>query len=422
MQCNDECIVEGIMMKMRSPKLYEHLRKEDIMVLPGRTCLQRYVQRFEGGFGLSANIFNALTEKTMDVYSRHGHIEGFVDLGDHTPADQKNVVADHGMVVLFQPLTGNWTQILGVFASKSNVKSATLAKIIVETTMLAEKAGLFVDCITCDGASWNRSMWRLFGIQGSSSHVRSSTKHPVVPKRQLFFVSDFPHLLKNDKLENLFAIIRQSSGCNDHPTVSQFLVTVNLLAFYNLAKPPRGGNCPRDVIKALLSPNELSTTKNLVDRIDGLLDRGSINDAEDVIQSLLSSDHQSYTEKKSNSALIYYVAGYVARNIISKNSCPQCAGCLCVSKAENECRFRPEFFQRVAASGRTTVSVRGCVTRVGLGPLVRIEGALTADKYSDILYTVGLPPITSHITPQHDWIFQHDRSPVHTARKVDRLL
>ncbi|KAH7940736.1 hypothetical protein HPB49_005056 [Dermacentor silvarum] len=151
----------------------------------------------------------------MDVYSRHGglvideiklsehlnvksagHIEGFVDLGNHTPADQKNVLADHGMVVLFQPFTdkliylsflllnhiarkacalrkylylyaGNWTQILGVFASKGNVKSATLAKIVVETTVLAEKAGLFVDCITCDGASWNRSMWRLFGIQGT---------------------------------------------------------------------------------------------------------------------------------------------------------------------------------------------------------------------------------------------------------------
>ncbi|KAH7985319.1 hypothetical protein HPB49_026495 [Dermacentor silvarum] len=95
------------------------------------------------------------------------HIEGFVDLEDHTPADQKNVLADHGMVVLFQPFTGNWTRILGVFASKGNVKSVTLAKTIVETAVLAEKAGLFVDCITCDGASWNRSMWRLLGIQES---------------------------------------------------------------------------------------------------------------------------------------------------------------------------------------------------------------------------------------------------------------
>ncbi|KAK8776915.1 hypothetical protein V5799_029740 [Amblyomma americanum] len=49
------------------------------------------------------------------------------------------------MVVLFQPFTGNWTQILGVFASRGNVKEATLSKIIVETTILAEQAGLFVD-------------------------------------------------------------------------------------------------------------------------------------------------------------------------------------------------------------------------------------------------------------------------------------
>lgn len=35
-----------------------------------------------------------------------GDIEGFVDLGGHTPADQKNVLADHGMIVLFQPFTG----------------------------------------------------------------------------------------------------------------------------------------------------------------------------------------------------------------------------------------------------------------------------------------------------------------------------
>ncbi|KAH6920885.1 hypothetical protein HPB50_028127 [Hyalomma asiaticum] len=61
--------------------------------------------------------------KDLELTKLASHIEGFVDLGGHTPADQKNVVADHGMVVLFQPFTGNWTQILGVFASKSNVMS-----------------------------------------------------------------------------------------------------------------------------------------------------------------------------------------------------------------------------------------------------------------------------------------------------------
>ncbi|KAH7943020.1 hypothetical protein HPB52_004003 [Rhipicephalus sanguineus] len=86
----------------------------------------------------------------------------------------------------------------------------------------------------------------------------------------------------------------------------------------------------------------------------------------------------------------------------------------------DECTFTTKWDQRarrVAASGRTVVSVWGCITRDGLGPLVRIQGAFTADKYRNILDTVGLPHITSHITPQHDCIFQHDRSPVHTAKK-----
>ncbi|XP_077519810.1 uncharacterized protein LOC144129529 [Amblyomma americanum] len=233
MRYDDEWILECMLMRMRNPKLYEHLRRQSIMVLPGRTCLKKYLQRFKGGFGLSTKVFDALNEKTktMDAYSRHGglvideiklsehlnvksagDIEGFVDLGGHTPADQKNVLADHGMIVLFQPFTGKWTQILGVFASKGNVKAPTLAKIILETTVLAEKAGLFVDCITCDGASWNRSMWRLFGIQGSPSHVRSSTKHPVDPKRQLYFLSDFPLLLKRTAAVAEWLSIRLACG------------------------------------------------------------------------------------------------------------------------------------------------------------------------------------------------------------------
>lgn len=97
---------------------------------------------------------------------------------------------------MFQPLTGSWHQILGVFASKGNVKAMLLSKIIMEAVLLAEKAGLKVDFITSDGASWNRSMWRLFGISGSSTSITPSVSHPVVKGRRLFFISDFPHLVK----------------------------------------------------------------------------------------------------------------------------------------------------------------------------------------------------------------------------------
>ncbi|KAH7965238.1 hypothetical protein HPB49_004998 [Dermacentor silvarum] len=126
MTYDNEWIVEWLLMRIRSPKLYEHLRKQSIMILPGRSCLQKFPQRFKGGFGLNTNDFAALSEKTksMHTFSRHegllvdeiklsehlnvkaaGNIEGFVDLGDHTASDHKGVLADHGMVVLFQPYT-----------------------------------------------------------------------------------------------------------------------------------------------------------------------------------------------------------------------------------------------------------------------------------------------------------------------------
>lgn len=146
----------------------------------------------------------------------------------------------------------------------------------------------------------------------------------------------FTSRLSQDKLENVFGIVRQSSGCNDHPTVSQFLVTVNLLSFYNLAKPPRGTNCSPDVVKALLSkaPTSQSSTKAapLLNIIDDLFDHGKVDEVEEAIDTVLfKNDHAGYIERKSNAALIYYAAGYVARKTIAKNACPLCASCLCVT-------------------------------------------------------------------------------------------
>lgn len=125
-----------------------------------------------------------------------GKIDGFVDLGAFTSELDKSVPCDHGMIVMFQPLSGSWHQILGVFASRGNVKAHLLSKIILEAVVLAEKAGLRVDYVTCDGASWNRAMWHQFGISGTAAAVTPSVQHPADDSRRLFFLSDFPHLVK----------------------------------------------------------------------------------------------------------------------------------------------------------------------------------------------------------------------------------
>ncbi|KAG0423916.1 hypothetical protein HPB47_000328 [Ixodes persulcatus] len=178
----DELALECIIMRMKSPRLYEHLRKKKTLVLPGCTCLRTYTRAYRGGFGLNINMFRCLDQKTKTIdnsmchgellideikLSEHlsvgqgGKLEGFVDLADYTTEKEKHLMCDHGLVLLFQPFGGKWHQILGVFGSRSNVKAEMLARIIVDAILMTEKAGLFIDFVTCDAAVWNRRMWKI---------------------------------------------------------------------------------------------------------------------------------------------------------------------------------------------------------------------------------------------------------------------
>lgn len=73
MKYGEEWLLECILMRMRSPKLYEHLRRQDILTLPGRTCLNKAAQHFKSGFGFNPTVFTALKEKVkeLDGFNRH---------------------------------------------------------------------------------------------------------------------------------------------------------------------------------------------------------------------------------------------------------------------------------------------------------------------------------------------------------------
>ncbi|KAH7941087.1 hypothetical protein HPB49_009959 [Dermacentor silvarum] len=213
-----EWTLECILLRIRSPKLYRYMRKQGILAVPSETTIRKYTAQYRSGFGFNEKMLSALKGKTaqLDELHRHGgiiidemklaehlsvtsgaKIEGFVDLGAYTPKGQESLPCNHGLVVMFVPLVGSWTQVLGSFASHENVKGELLAKIVVEATILAEKAGLLVDFVTCDAASWNRKMWRVLNIRASVKEVVCKRQHPVDSSRSLYFFSDFPHLVKN---------------------------------------------------------------------------------------------------------------------------------------------------------------------------------------------------------------------------------
>lgn len=133
-----EWILECIVMHMKTPRLYEHNRKLKIMVVPSSSCLRTYVRKYKSGFGFNEEVLMAIAEKarTIDPYHRHddilidemklsenltvnsqGKVDGFVDLGKYSSPGQEGAQCDHGLVILFQPFTGKWKQILGAFGA-----------------------------------------------------------------------------------------------------------------------------------------------------------------------------------------------------------------------------------------------------------------------------------------------------------------
>lgn len=117
---------------------------------------------------------------------------GLVDIGKHTPKEQRNTMGDHVAVVIFRPFSGTWYQSLGLFLSKSNIKGPILHKLILEGTSLLERRNIYVDGIVSDAAGWNRNMWTHFGIGDKNN----SCTHPIDKERKLYFFSDWCHLLK----------------------------------------------------------------------------------------------------------------------------------------------------------------------------------------------------------------------------------
>lgn len=63
------------------------------------------------------------------------------------------------------------------------------------------------------------------------------------------------------------------------------------------------------------------------------------------------------------------------------------------------------------------VMVWGCFTRNSLGPLVKLEGRITANIYVGVLQNYLLPYIDG-LEGQENYIFQEDNAPIHTARVV----
>lgn len=69
-------VYECILMRIKSPALYEHLRRKDILPLPTQPTLLKYITCFSLGFGFQKALFKILKNKaaSMSMQQKRGNI------------------------------------------------------------------------------------------------------------------------------------------------------------------------------------------------------------------------------------------------------------------------------------------------------------------------------------------------------------
>ncbi|KAH6935837.1 hypothetical protein HPB50_010717 [Hyalomma asiaticum] len=107
--------------------------------------------------------------------------------------------------------------------------------------------------------------------------------------------------LSQDPLENVFGILRQMSGSNDHPTPTQFLLSANCLSFCSLAKAPANGNVSPAMLQSLIRGCN-KDRREVEKKLDELMDVGCLSEVHEILTSSgIQMDHGAMVSAKSDS-------------------------------------------------------------------------------------------------------------------------
>ena len=177
--------------------------------LPAIRTLQRRLQRVKFEPGILEEVFAFLKLKaagmselerecvltldemaitpSVELHMGSGQLYGDVTLPLHTGP------ATHALVFMLAGTTTRWKQVVAFHYSGNSTQGTVYKPITLDIIRRAAAIGLHVISVTTDMGSPKRAMWKAFGVD----HNTTCVPHPLTPDRQLFFMPDVPHLVKN---------------------------------------------------------------------------------------------------------------------------------------------------------------------------------------------------------------------------------
>ncbi|XP_075724946.1 uncharacterized protein LOC142767345 [Rhipicephalus microplus] len=193
---------------------YETLRKMGYP-LPSKRTLARRIQNLKFLPGVLHEVIDVMKCKAETMEDVEKDCVLFLDemeivpgfeldraedalLGGITLPPKPEEPAVHALVFMLGGLNQRWKQVIAYEFTGRNIDGGLLKNYVLELVQLCSQIYLRVHAITCDMGSANRAMWREFAF---SSHRDSSTvcsiPHPCMDGKELFFIADPAHVLKN---------------------------------------------------------------------------------------------------------------------------------------------------------------------------------------------------------------------------------
>ena len=215
-------------LQSKSPQAYEDIWYDEktgsgFLILPSQRRLRDYKNYIKPERGFNPAIIEELKHKIKDfsdiekyvvllfdevkiqqnlVWDKHtGDLIGYVDLGDvdvnYATLTKVDEIATHMLVFMIRSIVNPFKFTLANFATTS-VTASQLFPIFWKAIGICELLKLKVLAATCDGASSNRKFFKMhlnFTSKDASDVVYKS-KNLFSPDRNIYFLSDAPHLIK----------------------------------------------------------------------------------------------------------------------------------------------------------------------------------------------------------------------------------
>ncbi|KAH9379295.1 hypothetical protein HPB48_006995 [Haemaphysalis longicornis] len=210
-------IMVCLLLRLTSPKCYRTLSDMKVVPLPSASRLVQLLRGLPCEYGLNKFALESIKVHMTGKPDHHTYgtviidevklretteynrasckFDRFVNYGGNATADT-NKLADHALVIMFNPMFESWVQPIASYATKGAAPGWVLAKIVLNAVLELNDHGAKVVAAISDGAGNNKSMWTHLGISGKLTDAQCKIAHPCIDGAFLHLMCDVPHIIK----------------------------------------------------------------------------------------------------------------------------------------------------------------------------------------------------------------------------------